>query len=664
MTHTDAKIYKDNLYLKDKDILIVDDHPDNLKLIHSLLLKSGANIRMANSGKMALQSVMSKQPDLILLDITMPNMDGFEVCKQLKANELTVDIPVIYLSALKEEMDIVRGFETGAVDFVSKPFNPSILLARVTAHLRISSLQKDLYQLNEKLQVRVEERTKKIIETNTELTKSESRLKYALLASNEGIWDWDLHEDVIYYNSTFFTMLGYDAFEFPHKTDSWFSLIHPDDYQTCRKHIDLCLDNNASKFKIKYRMRKNNDEYCWVSSKGMIVERNSSNLPMRITGTHTDIDKEVNTQEELRQLASYDPLTKLTNRSLFLDIVKQTVSRSQRNNSRHAVLFMDLDRFKKINDSLGHAVGDQLLIEVSNILSNTLRDSDIISRFGGDEFTILLQDISNIRQITETATRILHELSKPINLQNHQVVASTSIGIALCPDNGTRSTDLLKNADTAMYHAKNNGGNNYWFFNEAMNQAARDSLNMEESLRNAIKHKEITLHYQPQVDANTGKIVSMEALCRWFQRDGGSISPEKFIPVAEETGLILPIGDIIFDQACGSAKHWLNDNLMPKKISINISASQFKKKDLLDIILRNLNTHKLRPEYLELEITEAMIMDSTEDSINIMKKFKDHGITLAIDDFGTGYSSLSYLREFPIDTLKIDMSFVKNNATL
>lgn len=643
-----------------KEILVVDDNPDNLKLIHLLLLENGFKVRLANNGGMALKSIRSKQPDLILLDITMPVLNGFEVCQQLKQHKSTTDIPVIFLSALKEQVDIIQGFSVGGVDFISKPFKSEILLARISTHLKISKLQKDLQALNKGLESRIAERAKKIIETNNKLRLSEARLEYALTASNEGIWDWDLPNNKIYYNDTYFNMLGYDVNELPHNPDTWISLLHPDDIHHINKDYFFGQNKNSQHLETEYRLRKRDGTYCWISSKSMVIEKDSANRPLRIIGTHTDITSEKNIQENLRQLASYDPLTKLANRTLFIDTVTRSIAQARRTSCRHAILFLDLDRFKHINDSLGHSAGDQLLIKVSNGLSTIFRDDDVIARLGGDEFTILLKDVTGTHQVTETAKRILEILNKPFDILGHQVVISASIGIVLYPDNGTTPEDLLKKADTAMYQAKRSGRNNYWFFSEEMNQDAQKHLELEESLRNAIEHEEIILHYQPQVDAITGNIISMEALCRWQKKEGCLVSPYKFIPIAEETGLIVPIGELVFEQAFHSAKNWVDNNLLNQKIAVNISARQFRQKNMLENIMNTLEKFELPAEYLELEITEEAIMDSTDDSINIMKKIKDSGITLAIDDFGTGYSSLSYLKKFPIDTLKIDMSFVKD----
>lgn len=640
------------------EVLVVDDNSSNLKLVRTILIEEGYKVRLATNGMMALNSARARIPHLILLDISMPGMSGFEVCKQLKQDELLRDIPVIFLSALREQVDIVRGFEVGGVDFVTKPFEIEVLLARISTHLTISRLQYDLQEMNEDLEDRVRKRTREITDAQNELVKSETRLKHALTASNEGIWDWDIVNDRIYYNDTFFTMLSYDPEELLHVRTTWIELLHPDDKQKCQDKLDECLHGKTGEFKIEYRLKDEAGNYCWILSKAMVVERDAHGNASRLVGTHTDISAEKMTQEHLKQLASYDPLTNLPNRKYFNDLLVNAIARADRKSQRHAILFLDLDRFKNINDSLGHSAGDQLLVEVSVRLLGILRGDDSVARLGGDEFIVLLQDISGAHRAAEVAHRIVDVLNDPFDILGHQVVISPSIGIVLYPDHGNSPEDLLKNADTAMYQSKQGGGNSYWFFSDEMNVTAQRRLELEESFRRGLTQNEFIVHYQPKVSLSTGEIMGMEALARWNRNGAGLVSPAEFIPIAEETGLIVPMGQLILQTAIEKTKHWLDNNLMRQKMAINISARQFRQKDLLDNIKNALQSIHLSPEYLELEITENSVMDHTEDSIQIMKQLKDYGVSLAIDDFGTGYSSLSYLKKFPIDTLKVDMSFI------
>ncbi len=570
------------------DILIVDDNINNLKLLRTLLTEQGYITRIATNGKMALASVAAKHPDLILLDITMPDMDGFEVCKQLNNNPLTEAIPIIFLSALKEEFDIVRGFADGGVDFITKPFNAEILKARVTTHLAISQLRKDLNNTNDNLEKLIDERTADIKKTNSsleetqrELSKSEESLKYALIASNEGTFDWDIKHGTFIRNTTYFTMLGYEVNELPETINSFTTILHPDDKEDVLEGIHKLLDKNINELKSTFRLKKKNGDYCWILSKSMVVDREPNGTPLRIVGTQTDITVEKQYEEHLKKLASYDTLTNLPNRHYFTDILNSAISRSKRKSQLHAILFIDLDRFKNINDSLGHSTGDALLQSVAIRLNDILRDNDVVARLGGDEYIILLEDIESSHKAAEISQRIIEVMDDPFDLQGHQVVITPSIGIVLYPEHGKTPEELLKNADAAMYHAKDLGGNTYWYFTDEMNEEAHIRLELEEDIRIALNNNEFILHYQPKVDLHTGEIVGMEGLARWERNDGSIIAPNKFIPIAEETGLIIQIGNQIIHKAAEQTNTWIRKNLFECKIAINISARQFQQKDLL-----------------------------------------------------------------------------------
>lgn len=496
--------------------------------------------------------------------------------------------------------------------------------------------------------------------TQKELTESEERLKYALLASNEGTFDWKVKPDILVRNDTYFEMLGYEIDELPDRTSIFKDLIHPDDRADYLIEVNSLLNGKVNELRSVFRVKKKNGNYCWILSKSLVVEKTRSGTPARIVGTQTDITIEKQHEEHLKQLASYDPLTDLPNRKYFTDLLEGAILRGKRKKQSHAVLFMDLDRFKNVNDSLGHTAGDTLLKIVADRLLDIVRGNDVVARLGGDEYTILLEDIPNAHKAAEVSQRIIEALSKPFDLQGHRIMSSPSIGIVIYPDHGTTPEELLKNADAAMYHAKNMGGNNYWYFTEAMNNAAHKRLEMEEALHNALIKNEFILHYQPKINTKTGKLVGMEALVRWKRNGDGLVPPNEFIPLAEETGLIIPIGNQIIRTAIQQTKLWANDISTKNKVAINISPKQFRQAEFLDHIKYALDEFDLPPEYLEIEITEAAVMENTNEAIATMRKIKDYGITLTMDDFGTGYSSLSYLKEFPIDCLKIDQSFIKD----
>lgn len=491
-----------------------------------------------------------------------------------------------------------------------------------------------------------------------ELAQKEARLNYALNVSNEGLWDWHIKTNQVYYNPIFFEMLGYASAEIVHDHDAWFALIHPEDNDECQALVAKCLSGELPGFKLEYRLKTRDDGYLWVMAQGKIVEHGSTGKPARFVGTHSDISALKETEERLRHLASFDTLTKLPNRHMFVEHLNLALAETKRDDCHHALLFLDLDRFKIINDSLGHTIGDQLLVEVALRLKSVLREVDFVARLGGDEFTVLLKRIQKPYQAAEAAERIIEALNKPYNLSGHQVVSSPSIGIVLYPDDGTTLEDLIKKADLAMYQAKQQGGSSYHFFNEYMTQQANDRLETETALREAIAQEhEFIVHYQPQVNLETGRIDGLEALIRW-QKEGQIVPPNDFIPLAEETGLIVPLGDLVMRTVFRDIKLWLQNNQLNHRVAVNISAVQFSQRDFIKKVDVLLNETGLDTQYLEFELTEASVMQNVDYALSAMTQLKQRGIHLALDDFGTGYSSLSYLKKFPIDILKIDKSFV------
>jgi diguanylate cyclase (GGDEF)-like protein len=365
----------------------------------------------------------------------------------------------------------------------------------------------------------------------------------------------------------------------------------------------------------------------------------------------------------MAHLAQHDFLTNLPNRVLLNDRIAQAITLAKRSDTQLAVLFLDLDNFKHINDSLGHGTGDKLLQSVTRRLSACVRSSDTVSRQGGDEFIILLAEGKNGEDAALIADKIQAVLTLPHAVNRHELHITTSIGISVYPSDGQDAETLIKNADTAMYHAKKKGRNNYQFFKDEMNVRAVERQFIEASLRLALEKQEFVLHYQPKVNLSTGKITGAEALLRWIHADWGEVVPEKFIPIAEDCGLIVPIGRWVLREACAQAKQWIDIGLPPILIAVNISAQEFHQKNFVADVRTILNDTGLEAHYLELEITESALMRDAEFSTAILRELKNMGVQLAVDDFGTGYSSLSYLKKFPIDVLKIDQSFVRDIAS-
>ncbi len=367
-----------------------------------------------------------------------------------------------------------------------------------------------------------------------------------------------------------------------------------------------------------------------------------------------------NKQNRLDYLAHHDTLTNLPNRLLFQDRLRHAISKARRMQQIMALLFLDLDRFKNINDSLGHEVGDQVLQEVAKRLTNIVRESDTLARLGGDEFVIALEQNTESRELTIVAQKILETLSTAFHIDTHELYITASIGISLYPANGLTPETLMKTADVAMYRAKEKGRNNFQFFALEMNERAHQALFLENNLRKAIDNQELALYYQPQVEITTGKTTGMEALIRWHHPTRGVIPPDKFIPMAEETGLIIPIGKWVINTACQQTMQWQQAGFPPCKVAVNISPRQFRQSDLVETVAQALDESGLAACWLELEITENVLVEDVAQTITIMESLNSLGVSLAIDDFGTGYSSLSYLHRFPLSKLKIDRSFVQS----
>jgi len=410
-----------------------------------------------------------------------------------------------------------------------------------------------------------------------------------------------------------------------------------------------------------WNRRKDGEIYLeWLSISAV---KNHQGETTNFVAIFSDITVARENEQRLEHLAFYDPLTNLPNRVLFQDRLQQVISRAVRNQEMAAIMFLDLDRFKSINDTLGHKAGDELLIEVGERLANCVRSSDTVARLGGDEFTVIVPDVTDVHHISSVAQKIIEAVAIPFTLEGQEVFVTTSIGISVYPMGGKTVEALTKSADIAMYHAKSQGRNNFQFFRDAAHADTSALFALENHLRRALERNELEVHYQPQVDIETGRITGMEALLRWHHPKEGDIPPSKFIPLAEETGLIHAIGEWVLRQACAQNKAWQDAGYPPMRMAVNLSVRQLKQKNLAEKVAEILDDTGLDPNWLELELTESVVMQNAEEAVGLLNQLKSIGVWLSIDDFGTGYSSLSYLKRFPIDTVKIDKSFIHDVDT-
>jgi len=485
-----------------------------------------------------------------------------------------------------------------------------------------------------------------------ELDANKERLDLALEGSNDGLWDWDLQSDTVYYSPRWKEMLGYKDEELPNTIETWKNSIAPNQLESALEYLQEFLASSQTYYEQKLNMRCKSGRYLPILARAKKVV-DTNNKALRLIGTHVDLSEITEVQEKLRYQAQHDTLTQLPNRSLFLDRLEQAIKQARRYNNKLAVLFLDLDHFKEINDTLGHEAGDALLVKIAKILSDNIRESDTVSRFGGDEFAVIIDKVANEKLIIDIAQKIMQKVNIPHFVEGKEFFNTFSIGVSLYPDDGLDATTLLRNADLAMYKAKHNGKNGYQFYTADMTQKALQRITIETNLRHAIQRDDFEVFYQPQVNSMTNSIVGLEALVRWRE-----LSPSIFIPIAEEIGIISQIDTFVMHEVLAQKKRWEEKGIVVPKLSLNLSVAELINSEYIDTLKEQLHTHQCDPKTIELEITETQIMSDPKRSIELLNMIKALGARISIDDFGTGYSSLAYIKKLPIDRLKIDKSFV------
>lgn len=623
-------------------VMVVDDDRAVRLLARETLEHSGFSVWDAGSGEEALQAFEERCPDIVLLDVVMPGLDGFSVCSAIRRTGSGRDTPVLMMTGLDDLESINCAYEAGATDFITKPINWHILRYRVSYMLRASGA---LEQLRE----------------------SREGLAHAQSLAHIGSWEWDLGTGEIHCSEEVYNICCTDG-------EKGCNPILDSVHQLDRSFVQSSIDDavaRCSPLSFDYRILLEDSVERTLHAE-LVTVLDEAGLPVCLTGTIQDITERKHAEEQIRLLAYYDALTGLPNRRFFLQQLEQALVFANRNDRMLAVLFLDLDRFKLVNDTLGHGVGDRLLQDVADRLLRCVRRSDclaraeedgppsLVSRLGGDEFTIMLSDIDHFQDVAKVARRILEAVSFPYVLEGQEVFVSTSIGISLYPFDACTANDLIRNADGAMYQAKEQGRNGYQIYDESMNAKALERIILESQLHKAIKEEEFAIYYQPQVSGRTGKVVGVEALVRWNSKDFGLVEPARFLPLAEEIGLVVKIDRWVMRNACRQHKCWLDAGLAPITLALNISGQHFAKNDLLETVTGILAESGLDPGLLELELTEGVLMAHTEKTVKTLKSLKTMGVRLAIDDFGTGFSSLSYLKRFPLDVLKIDRTFIKD----
>ena len=622
-------------YPGENTILVVNDIPDQLKLMTLMLEQAGYRVFTASDGHEGFQVARRGHPQLVISDVSMPRASGIDLCRLVRADATLRTTPILLVSALRiDTASVVEGLHAGADDYLQAPYDPVYLMAKVGRLVERAQMVQALHQSEDHFRLLVE-----------------SVQDYAILML-------DTQGRVVSWNEGAARIKGYAAEEIIGEHFSRFYL--PEDIEQDKPERELSVAAEQGRYGDEaWRVRKDGSRF-W-SNLVITALRDESSVLRGFSHVTRDITERKMAEERLRHAAFHDTLTGLPNRALLIDHLKRCIALTKRHEDYlFAVLFLDLDRFKVINDSLGHGVADQLLVAIARGLVTALRPEDTVARMGGDEFAILLEDIKDISDATRIAERIQKELMVPFSLDGHEVFTTVSIGIALSSGMHDQPEDCLRDADTAMYRAKAIGKGRHEIFDPKMHSRVMALLKLEADLRCAIERQEFRVHYQPIMSLSTGMLTGFEALVRWEHPHRGTLAPAEFIVVAEETGMIIPIGLWVMHEACRQMRVWQQQSSTASRLSINVNLSckQVSQADLVERVDLVLRETGLEAHSLKLEITESGIMENADSAAVVFSQLKDLGVKLHIDDFGTGYSSLSYLHSFPVDTLKIDRSFI------
>lgn len=612
---------------------VIDDDKASRMLFERVLKARGHEVLLFEKAEDALEAFVSDGPALLLLDWMLPGMSGVELCRKIRAHPSGRNAYIVMVTARSEPEDLREGLDAGADDYITKPVSASFL------DLRVSVAERQLEYLIERNRI------------DDALRESQERYALAARGSNDALWDWNLETDDFYVSDRWLETLGMEKGALRPVPSEWLDRIHEDDVERVRAELDAHLAGDTSFFESEYRILGGDGRYRWILSRGMAIRDKAGNAT-RIAGSHTDLTRR----------GVHDALTGLPNRALFIERLSVVIDANRkRGDAPYGLLFIDLDRFKMVNDSFGHHVGDQLLVAVAQVLKECVRPGDQVARFGGDEFVILLEKLYDPTDACKVADRIAAKLAEPLHLDGKEIYASTSVGIVLGESHYKNAQEIIRDADTAMYRAKAIGGNRFRVFEPYMREAAVARMNLATDLRTAVANDDFTSHYQPIMRLDTGELASFEALARWRHPERGYVAPEEFIPMAEELGVIGELGKKMMRRASMQLVEWVDlyGEALPLTMTVNLSAKQLAEPDLVEWIGSMLKETRLNPTRLGLEVTESIIIEDFAWASDILTRLKELGVQICMDDFGTGYSSLNYLRQLPVDKLKIDQSFIR-----
>jgi diguanylate cyclase (GGDEF)-like protein len=617
-------------------VLVIDDDPLIRLLARDNMEKIGLQVVEAADAVSGLAAIAACAPDIILLDVVMPGASGFEACRQARQLPNMEFCPIVMLTALEDTDAVTLAYEAGATDFIGKPINWQLLQHRVRFILKAAASFRSVL-------------------------KSDAQMANAQRISSVGSWEWSVAEDYISWSNEMYRICEVSPAAFGQNYRSFLALVHPADQPRVEQAVRAALEHGAS-YDLEHRLLRCDGAVRIVHGKADVTF-DAAGKAQSMNGTLQDITPRKLAEERIHYLANYDELTDLPNRNLLQDRLNQAINAARREAQRVIVLCLNLDGFKFVNDSYGHAVGDSLLQAVAARIKGAVRASDTVGRSGGDEFVLILPGFADNRDVLGSVQRALDLFAEPFLVDERELHVTPSIGVCLYPDDGEDAELVLKNADVAMHEARESGRNCFKFYAPEMGHRIEQYVEMETALRLALDQQQFEVYYQPKVDLSSGKCRGVEALVRWNHPENGLIEPGSFIPLAEKTGLIGPIGEWVLHTACRQARQWHAAGFDDMTVAVNLSAHQFSQQNVVHLVERILAATGLPARHLELELTESMLINDSEAMLAALRGIKNIGVTLALDDFGTGYSSLAYLKRFPIDVIKIDRSFISNITT-